>query len=132
MIKRPSIDAYFLELAKTASIRSVCVKRQVGAVVVDAADRIMSSGYNGPPPRSAHCERQCTTCKNAVHAEANALLQCSHVKEIATIYITISPCIECAKLIASTGCKRVVYGELNKTEGAELLNSLGITCEQLP
>ena len=62
----------------------------------------------------------------ATHAEQNALLQCSNIHDIHTIYVTTAPCITCAKLIANTSCKTVVYSEGYLNSGLDLLQKLGI------
>ena len=98
----------------------------------------MSTGYNGVPSNYIHCTT--TPCGGAdmksseglnscmaTHAEQNALLQCRDVMTIDTIYTTTSPCIICAKLIANTSCRTVVYAEQYKdTSGVEMLKRLGI------
>jgi dCMP deaminase len=134
---RLSKDDYFMQIAYAAALRSTCPRRQVGCVVVDAEAKILSTGYNGVPKGFPHCiDTPCggekfasgqglSSCM-ATHAEANALIQCSNIAAIHTIYVTTTPCIECAKLIANTGCKRVVSGERYCNSGEEMLKQLGI------
>lgn len=111
-------DRYFAIMAKVASLRSTCLSRQIGAVLVDENNYVLSTGYNGP----AKGYRNCSPCKRenfpsgsgleqcmAIHAEQNALLQCPDVRRIHTIYVTISPCFTCIKLLMNTPCQRVVY-----------------------
>lgn len=114
MNKRLSWDEYFLKLAFTVSKRSTCNRLHVGAVIVKNK-RIKATGYNGSPSGLSHCiDEGCFMhnghCIRCIHAEVNALLECSpEDKEGATIYITDQPCSECQKLIISSGIKRVVY-----------------------
>ncbi len=121
---RPSWDAYFMEIAKVISSRSNCMRRHVAAVVVKD-NHILSSGYNGTPRGVKNCfAGGCPRCGRTkksgdhleeclcVHAEQNAICQAAlygHALEGATIYITLSPCLTCAKLIINSGIKEVVY-----------------------
>ena len=123
--RRQSWDEYFLGLAQSASTRSNCSRRAVGAVIV--RDRhIQSTGYNGPPSGYGHCDagacprsgsKEATGADPnydncvAIHAEANALLFAdAHQREGATLYTTAAPCFSCAKLIANSGIGEVVAG----------------------
>lgn len=111
--------------ADAIALRSLCDGRQVGAVIVNAANRLVSSGYNGPPPNyptgggtcSGWCLRKQLGNQSAayglscpsVHAEANAIIAASRSDLLGgTIYATASCCADCAKLIASSGLARVV------------------------
>ncbi len=117
-----SIDNWFLEIAQVVAKRGTCIRRKVGCVITNSDNHILSTGYNGVPKNMEHCINK--PCKgaysestkdlelcNAVHAEQNALLQCPNIKDIYNIYITISPCIHCIKLIMNTSCKRIIYLE---------------------
>ena len=121
----------YLEMARIWAKNSYCQRRQVGALVVKN-NMIISDGYNGTPSGFENvCEDENGITKPYVlHAEANAitkLARSSNNSEGATIYITASPCIECAKLIIQAGIKRVVYGEKYRlTDGIELLERAGI------
>jgi dCMP deaminase len=138
-MERESINQYFLKIAKLVSSRASCPRRSVGCVIVNKYNHIKATGYNGVPRGFKHCTIENCGGKNfnssegldycmATHAEQNALLQCSNVMQIQTIYCTTSPCITCAKLIANTSCKTVIYSEEYKDKsGILLLNSLGIT-----
>ena len=115
---------------------SYCTRRKVGALVVK--DRmIISDGYNGTPTGFENiCEDDNNTSKPYVlHAEANAitkLAKSSNSSEGATLYVTASPCIECAKLIIQAGIKRVVYTEKYRlTDGIDLLERAGIVVDYL-
>jgi dCMP deaminase len=124
-------DHAYLEMAEVWSRNSYCKRRKVGALLVK--DRtIISDGYNGTPSGFENiCEDEDGVTKPYVlHAEANAitkLARSSNNSDGATIYITASPCIECAKLIIQAGIRRVVYGEQYRlTDGIDLLRRAGI------
>ena len=110
---------------------SYCTRRKVGALIVKN-QMIISDGYNGTPSGFENiCEDDNGVTKPYVlHAEANAitkLARSSNNSDGATIYITASPCIECAKLIIQAGIRRVVYGEKYRlTDGIDLLERAGI------
>lgn len=129
--KQKKFDLRYLEMARIWAKNSYCTRRQVGALVVKN-NMIISDGYNGTPSGFENvCEDDNGITKPYVlHAEANAitkLARSSNNSEGATIYITASPCIECAKLIIQAGIKRVVYGEKYRlTDGIELLQRAGI------
>ncbi len=126
-VTRPEWDKYFLEIARTVSIRSDCERDRVGAVIVGPDRRIRATGYNGAPagkPGCLTCPRRTsdvapgTDYSNcvAVHAEANALIYCdrSDLKG-ATIYVTREPCYSCRKWIEASGIVRVVVPEKGVT-----------------
>jgi dCMP deaminase len=112
--KQSKLDARYLRMARIWAENSYCKRRQVGALVVKDK-MIISDGYNGTPSGFENvCEDDGNVTKPYVlHAEANAitkLARSNNNSEGSTIYITASPCIECAKLIIQAGIKRVVYG----------------------
>mgnify|MGYP002624142217 CR=1 FL=1 len=129
--KQQRFDKRYLEMARIWAQNSYCQRRKVGALVVKGG-MIISDGYNGTPSGFENvCEDETGVTKPYVlHAEANAitkLARSSNNSDGATIYITASPCIECAKLIIQAGIKRVVYGEKYRlTDGVELLERAGI------
>ena len=129
--KQSKLDGRYLRMARVWAENSYCKRRQVGALVVKNK-MIISDGYNGTPSGFENmCEdEQGVTHPYVLHAEANAitkLARSSNNSDGATIYITASPCIECAKLIIQAGIKRVVYGEKYRlTDGIELLEKAGI------
>ena len=131
MDKQTKFDQRYLEMARIWAKNSYCTRRQVGALVVKN-NMIISDGYNGTPSGFENiCEDDNGVTKPYVlHAEANAitkLARSNNNSEGATIYITASPCIECAKLIIQSGIKRVVYGEKYRLmDGIELLERAGI------
>ncbi len=129
--KQQQFDLRYLQMAKIWAQNSYCKRRQVGALVVKDG-MIISDGYNGTPSGFENvCEDESNVTKPYVlHAEANAitkLARSSNNSDGSTIYITASPCIECAKLIIQAGIKRVVYGEQYRlTDGIDLLKRAGI------
>ncbi len=129
--KQFKFDLRYLQMARIWAQNSYCQRRQVGALVVKDG-MIISDGYNGTPSGFENiCEDEAGITKPYVlHAEANAitkLARSSNNSDGSTIYITASPCIECAKLIIQSGIKRVVYGEKYRlTDGIELLQRAGI------
>ena len=134
--KQLQFDRHYLEMALIWAKNSYCVRRQVGALLVK--DRmIISDGYNGTPSGFENiCEDESGKTKPYVlHAEANAITkvaQSNNSSQGATLYVTSSPCMECAKLIIQAGIKRVVYCDsYHKTDGIELLEKVGIELMQL-
>ena len=129
--KQEKLDARYLRMAQIWAENSYCVRRKVGALVVKEK-MIISDGYNGTPSGFENiCEDENNVTKPYVlHAEANAitkLARSSNNCDGATLYVTDSPCIECAKLIIQAGIKRVVYGEKYRLEdGINLLKRAGI------
>ena len=126
-------DERSLEMARVWAKNSYCRRRQVGALIVK--DRmIISDGYNGTPSGFENvCEDENGVTKPYVlHAEANAISKVAksgNSSQGATLYITDSPCMECAKLIIQAGIKRVVYAdEYRLTDGIDLLRRAGIEC----
>jgi dCMP deaminase len=129
--KIEQFDRRYLEMAEVWATNSYCSRRQVGALLVK--DRmIISDGYNGTPSGFENiCEDEHGVTKMYVlHAEANAITKVAksnNSSDGATLYITSSPCMECAKLIIQAGIKRVVYKDnYHKTDGVELLSRAGI------
>ncbi len=134
-----------MELAGNLALRSHCVKAKVGAVLTKDT-RIISLGYNGPPAGTHNCdlewpEHGCPrdskgSCSLALHAEQNAILYAAKNNvpiEGCTLYVTLSPCIACARIIYTTGIKRVVYREsyaaykgIASDEGVDFLRKFGV------
>lgn len=134
--KQQEFDKRYARMALIWAENSYCTRRKVGALVVK--DRmIISDGYNGTPTGFENiCEDDNNTSKPYVlHAEANAitkLAKSANSSDGATLYVTASPCIECAKLIIQAGIKRVVYTEKYRlTDGIDLLERAGITVDYL-
>ena len=146
---RPRFDDIFMELAVNLAKRSHCIRAQVGAVLTRET-RIISIGYNGPPAETHNCDEEfpgvgCPrdskgSCSLALHAEQNAILYAAKngsAIEGATIYVTLSPCIACARIIYSMKIDRVIYLHsyaqykgIGTDEGVEFLRRFGVTVEQ--
>jgi dCMP deaminase len=122
--ERPSWDEYFMKIAQVASMRSNCIKRKVGAVII-RDKRIVSTGYNGTPRGTRNCnEGGCPRCNSLAssgtrldeclccHAEENSITQAAYhgtcVKD-GTLYTTFAPCLMCTKMIINSGIIQVVY-----------------------
>ncbi len=134
--KQELLDYRYLRMARVWAENSYCKRRKVGALVVKQK-MIISDGYNGTPSGFENiCEEANGITKPYVlHAEANAitkLARSGNNSDGSTLYVTASPCIECAKLIIQAGIKRVVYGEKYRlTEGIDLLKRANIEIEFL-
>lgn len=140
---RASWDEYFMQIAEIVKTRSTCLRRQVGAVIV-RDNRIITTGYNGAPSGLRHCteiggcerERQGIPsgqrhelCR-ALHAEQNAIIQAAKIgvgTEGSTIYITLQPCVICAKMLVNAGIVRIVHkGEYPDDLSRSILEEAGI------
>ena len=136
---RPDIYEWGLRIAEVVATRATCLRRSVGCVLLDPHGRILATGYNGVATGNLHCNdgqpmgyavggvpwtiypNSCEGAQaksgtgldlcQAIHAEANALLQCRDVREIETACVTVSPCVHCVKLLLNTGCRRIVFRE---------------------
>ena len=119
---RPDWDTYFLRMAHLAASRATCIRRKVGCILVDSKNHVVSMGYNGVPTKFDHCMDD-VPCMGAtapsgtaldecwaVHAEVNAFLHLTSQDEL-TAYLTVCPCISCAKMICNSNVKRVVAME---------------------
>ncbi len=139
MDKQTKIDLRYMKMARIWAENSYCTRRQVGALLVKN-QMIISDGYNGTPsgfPNQCEDENN-TSLPYVLHAEANAITKVArsnNSSEGATLYVTASPCMECAKLIIQAGIKRVVYGEQYRImDGVELMQKAGIEvlqCQEL-
>ncbi|HET6242960.1 MAG: dCMP deaminase family protein [Bacteroidetes bacterium] len=118
---KPSFDDIYMDLAENLARRSHCVKMKVGAVITKDT-RIVSLGYNGPPAGTHNCDEvwpgvgcprsERGGCSLALHAEENAILYAAKNKvslEGGTLYVTLSPCLACARIIFTMGIKKVFY-----------------------
>ena len=134
--KQQAFDKRYLRMARIWAENSYCQRRKVGALIVKD-NAIISDGYKGTPSGFPNiCEDpNGNTIPYVLHAEANAiskLARSNNNSEGATLYITASPCLECAKLIIQAGIKRVVYGEPYRiADGLHLLQQAGISVEIL-
>ena len=115
---RIDVDNYFLKMARLVAERSTCRRRKVGCVLVDSENHVVATGYNGVPTHFQHCiDVPCEGAEAAsgellekclaVHAEQNALLQLRSNDSL-TAYLTVTPCITCAKMIANSHIRRIV------------------------
>ena len=136
-IKQDTLDRRYLRMARIWAENSYCRRRQVGALIVK--DRmIISDGFNGTPVGFENvCEDEKGQTKPYVlHAEANAITKVAasnNSSSGATLYVTASPCLECAKLIIQSGIRRVVFNELYRmADGLDLLASAGIETTHIP
>ncbi len=131
--KKGITDSRYLRMARIWAENSYCKRRQVGAILVKD-QMIISDGFNGTPAGFENvCEDESGITKPYVlHAEANAITKVArsnNSSEGSTLYVTASPCLECAKLIIQSGIKRVVFNELYRiTDGIDLLKRAGIEC----
>ena len=132
--KTAKYDAAYLRMAAEWSKLSYCQRRQVGALIVKGRS-IISDGYNGTPSGFENfCEDEEGYTKwYVLHAEANAILKVASTTqscEGATLYLTMSPCRECSKLIHQAGIRRVVYAtEYKDLSGVEFLRKAGVEVE---
>ena len=143
---KPSYDEIYMNLAQQIALRSHCVKAQVGAVIAKDT-RIVSLGYNGPPAGTHNCDEewpetgcersdQGGSCSLALHAEENAILYAAKNRvdlEGTTLYITLSPCLPCARMIYTTKVKKVIflksyaeYKGFKRDEGVDFLRKFGV------
>jgi dCMP deaminase len=134
--KTKKYDIAYLKMAETWGKLSYCKRRQVGAIIVKNR-MIISDGYNGTPTGFENvCEDEENYTKwYVLHAEANAILKVASSTQScdgATLYVTLSPCRECSKLIHQSGISRVVYSEAYKDlSGVEFLKKAGVTVNQI-
>ena len=146
---RPKFDDIYMELAVNLAKRSHCIKRHVGAVLAKDT-RIISIGYNGPPSGTHNCDEEwpeegCPRdskggCSLAIHAEQNAILYAVKNKtsvEGATLYVTLSPCLACSRIIYSMGIEKVIYLKsyaeykgIANDEGVDFLRKFGVAAEK--
>ncbi|HNQ62155.1 MAG TPA: dCMP deaminase family protein [Bacteroidia bacterium] len=145
----PSFDEIYMELAQNLSRKSHCVKISVGAVLTKDT-RIVSLGYNGPPAGTHNCDQEwpevgCPrdskgSCSLALHAEQNAILYAAKngvPMTGCTLYVTLSPCLACARIIFTMGIKKVLFLEsyaaykgIALDEGVDFLRRFGVEVEQ--
>ena len=144
-MNRPDFDDIYMELAVNLAKRSHCIKKHVGAVLTKDT-RIISIGYNGPPAGTHNCDVEfpsegCArdskgSCSLALHAEQNAILYAvknNSSVEGSTLYVTLSPCLACARIIFSMGISKVVYlfsyaeyKGIGSDEGVDFLAKFGV------
>ncbi len=145
MQTKQSFNDIYMELAEKLATRSHCVKAQVGAVLTKDT-RIISLGYNGPPAGTHNCDTEwpevgCArdskgSCSLALHAEQNAILYAANNNmnmKGSTLYVTLSPCISCARVIYTVGIQKVYfrksyaqYKGIPNDEGVDFLKRFGV------
>jgi len=148
-MSRPDFDDIYMELPVNLAKRSHCIKKHVGAVLTKDT-RIISIGYNGPPAGTHNCDVElpgtgCArdskgSCSLALHAEQNAILYAvknNTSVEGSTLYVTLSPCLACARIIFSMGIAKVVYlysyaeyKGIGSDEGVDFLVKFGVNVQQ--
>ncbi len=150
--KRPSWDEYFMLQAELAKLRSNCITRQVGAVIV-REHRQIATGYNGTPPGIKNCfEGGCKRCELRAegkiasgealdrcicnHAEANAIMHCAILgvgtgTKDTTLYTTFVTCLECSKMAITTGIRRIVCLDFYPETDYQLLQDAGVEVVRL-
>ncbi|HEY1040666.1 MAG TPA: dCMP deaminase family protein [Bacteroidia bacterium] len=144
-MNKPSFDDIYMDLAVSLAQKSHCVKAHVGAVLTKDT-RIISLGYNGPPAGTHNCDEEwpehgCPrdskgSCSLALHAEQNTILYAAKNNvsmEGSTLYVTLSPCIACARVIYSVGIRKVYYKDsyaefkkIPSDEGVDFLTKFGV------
>ncbi len=135
-LKQQNLDLRYLKMARIWAENSYCKRRQVGSLIVKSR-MIISDGYNGTPSGFENvCEDEDNKTKPYVlHAEANAITKVAksnNSSEGATLYVTSSPCMECAKLIIQAGITRVVFSDSYRLQdGILLLQKAGIDIKQI-
>ncbi|RKD21985.1 dCMP deaminase [Caminicella sporogenes DSM 14501] len=139
---RPDWNHYFMEMAETVKSRSTCLRRKVGAVIVKDK-RILATGYNGSPTGTVHCidagclrelynipsGQRAELCRGT-HAEQNAIVQAAYhgvsVKG-STLYVTLQPCVLCAKMAINAGIKKIYYkGNYPDELALKILDEAGV------
>ncbi len=142
-----SWNEYFMGVAALSAMRSKDPNTKVGACVVNTDQRIIGIGYNGFPTGcddavfpwgKENANYLATKYPYVVHAEPNAILNCTSSLKGATLYVTLFPCNECAKLIIQSGIKKVVYGSDKYHDGEsavasrKMFDAAGILYEKMP
>ena len=130
---RPSKPMVFMNMAIALSQLSTCARREVGCILLDANWKIIGSGYNGVGAGLPHCiDNQCKGSMHvsgqglgeceAVHAEQNALMQCTDVQKIKYVITTASPCVHCMKMLLNTSAEVIYYYQEYDIEAIKLWN----------
>lgn len=131
LLREARLDKAYMDMAIALSQLSYAERAKVGCIIVNKGGQIVSQGYNGTPTGFDNCcEHDGQTKHEVLHAESNAIAKCAKwggSTDGATLYVTMSPCYECAKVIIQAGIARVVYNEVYRDEsGLQLLESAGI------
>lgn len=142
ILRKFQYDSTYMQIAKQMASLSYAKRKKVGAIIVSKNGQLISQGFNGTPTGRDNCceyiddNGNLITKDEVLHAESNALSKCVRFggasSDQATIYVTLSPCINCAKQIIQAGIKRVVCQEIYKTiDGIKLLIELGVEVDLL-
>ena len=139
--RQHEFDVAYMKMAMAMAELSYAQRKKVGCIIVSAEDQVISQGFNGTPSGMDNCceetlpDGTLKTLPWVLHAEANAISKCAKYGSTtkgATVYVTLSPCIECSKLIIQAEIERVVYLEdYRDNSGPNLLRKCGITVEKL-
>ena len=133
--KQHRYDKAYMKMSQAFAELSYAERAKVGCVIVSPDGQIISQGYNGMPSGMDNCceheeDGKLVSNKEVLHAESNAITKCAKWggrTDGATIYVTLSPCIDCGKLIIQAGIRRVVYGDAYRnTDGLKLLSKAGV------
>lgn len=140
---RPTKDDWAMDLALVTAKRATCLRRQVGAVILDGSGFVLSTGYNGNPGGLPHCtDEPCEGATlatgtgldmcQALHAEQNAIARLREPFEARSMYVTTAPCISCTKLALATGIRRIVFRSAYAASGRILWEKTGREWVHLP
>lgn len=122
-------ERMYMNIAYEVATLSRCNRKKVGAIIVNSGN-IVAFGYNGTPSGFCNeCEENDVTKDEVIHAEMNAILKAGKKTKGATMYVTMSPCVQCAKIIKQSGIESVVYDELYRH--TDSLDKLKINYRQI-
>lgn len=139
--RKREYDRAYMKMAYAFAQLSQAERSKVGCLIVSKNGQIISQGFNGMPKGMDNCCENCsehglTTKREVLHAETNAILKCAKDggrTEGCTLYITLSPCFDCAKIIIQAGISKVYYAEKYRDmSGTDLLEECGVETEYLP
>jgi len=142
-VSRPDWDTHMMRTAYVQAMRATCLRRHVGAVLKDEENRIVSTGYNGAPRQQPDCtEVGCQMveghCVRTLHAESNAIDYAGRLASSCTLYVTVTPCWDCAKRIINANITRVVYDEHYESrygksmDVPDFLRAAGVEVDRMP
>lgn len=142
-VARPKWDVYFMRAAYLAATRASCDRKHVGAIIVSPDHRVVATGYNGAPAGMASCDdvgHQMVEnhCVRTLHAESNAIDYAGRSAQGCSLYVTVTPCWDCAKRIINAGVLRVIYDEHyesrygKSTDVPDYLREAGIEVLRMP
>ena len=142
-MSRPDWDTHMMRTAYVQAMRATCPRRHVGAVLKDSENRIVATGYNGAPRQQPDCnEIGCQMveghCVRTLHAESNAIDYAGRFASQCTLYVTVTPCWDCAKRIINANISRVVYDEHYESrygksmDVPDFLRAAGVEVDRMP